>query len=355
MSYQYSDSATSVNIHNEWDQLEEIIIGSATGARMPNPELSSFVIDYSDEVRELGNVPSGAYPPHVIEEANADLDCLSEFLTKIGVTVRRPLTENFAQPFGTADWKADGEHAYCPRDSLLSIGNMIIETPMVLRTRYFESFAYREIIDDYFERGAQWISAPKPRLLDDTYDRDQTTGSLLKNIEPIFDAANVIRVGKDILYLISRSGNHKGLTWLSRVLGPDYRVHAVEGVYDGTHIDTTIALVRPGLVVLNPERIPSDKVPSIFRNWDIIWCPEMYDTGFTGSIPRASIWQGMNFIMVNPNLAVIGDKQIPLIRELEARKVDVARLPMRHARTLCGGFHCATLDIRRRGALEAYT
>ena len=62
----------------------------------------------------------------------------------------------------------------------------------------------------------------------------------------------------------------------------------------------------------------------------------------------------MNFIMVNPALAVINDQQVPLIRALERHGIDVAPLKMRHARSLSGGFHCVSVDIRRRGTLEDY-
>ena len=271
------------------------------------------------------------------------------------MTVRRPASTDHSKTFGTPDWTTDGEYNYCPRDVLLAIGQTIIETPMVLRSRYFEPHAYRDILVEYLKSGANWISAPKPRLLDDTYNLRSESGSILNNYEPIFDAANILRIGRDILYLVSCSGNMLGLQWLQRVLGDEYRVHPVSGVYDGTHIDTTITLVHPGLVVLNPERIREDQVPGIFKNWDILWCPENVDTGYAWSYPRASIWQGgLNFIMVNPDLAVVNDLQLPLIRELERKGVTVAPLPMRHARTLSGGFHCVSLDVRRTGSLEDY-
>jgi hypothetical protein len=47
-------------------------------------------------------------------------------------------------------------------------------------------------------------------------------------------------VGRDILYLVSCTGNMMGYEWLKRVLGPEYRVHALADIYEGTHIDTTM-------------------------------------------------------------------------------------------------------------------
>ncbi|MCF5637686.1 inosamine-phosphate amidinotransferase 1, partial [Pseudomonas syringae] len=46
--------------------------------------------------------------------------------------------------------------------------------------------------------------------------------------------------------------------------------------------------------------------------------------------------------------------QVPLIRALEQHGIDVAPLKMRHARSLSGGFHCVSVDVRRRGTLEDY-
>lgn len=349
------NTTPQVNVHNEWDPLEEMIVGIATGARVPSPDRGLFALDYSANVQAQEDIPTGPYGARVINEAEEDLAAFAEFLRGAGVTVRRPKVTDHSRRFGSPEWTVDGEYNYCPRDVLLPIGRTIIETPMALRTRFFEPLAYRDILLEYFESGANWISAPKPRLPDETYNIRPTDGSILNDLEPIFDAANVLRVGRDILYQVSCSGNRKGLSWLRRVLGDSYRVHAVEGVYEGTHLDTTITLVRPGLVVLCPERIKPDQIPSVFKSWDIIWCPDMVDTGYDWQYPRASIWQGMNFIMINPDLAVVNDKQLPLIRELERHGVMVAPLPMRQARSLSGGFHCVSLDIRRRGTLEDYS
>jgi len=344
-----------VSVHNEWDPLEEMIVGIADGAQVPVPDRGLFAVDYADHLDSPEEIPAGPYDAQVIEEAAEDLDALAAALRQQGVTVRRPAVTDQTRSFGTPEWTTNGYYNYCPRDVLLPIGQTMIEMPLVLRSRYFEPFAYREILLDYFRSGANWISAPKPRLPDETYNVRPESGSILNDLEPVLDAANVLRMGRDILCQISCSGNMLGCQWLQRVLGDAYRVHPVAGVYDGTHLDTTITLVRPGLVVLNPERIRPDQVPAVFRNWEIIWCPEMVDTGYSWSYPRASIWQGMNFIMVNPTLAVVNELQLPLIKELESHGVEVLPLKMRHARNLSGGFHCVTVDVRRKGQLEDYS
>jgi N-dimethylarginine dimethylaminohydrolase len=58
--------------------------------------------------------------------------------------------------------------------------------------------------------------------------------------------------------------------------------------------------------------------------------------------------------MINPNLAVVEKNQTELIRALENKGIDVIPSQMRHQRTLGGGAHCVTLDLKRKGSLEKY-
>jgi len=343
-----------VNVHNEWDPLEEIIVGVPDFAQVPSPGPDLYALEYHENHGAESEIPSGRYDAKLIDETREDLEVLVEVLGSLGVTVRRPEVTDHSKFFGTPQWQSNGEYNYCPRDVLLPIGETIIETPMPLRSRYFEPLAYKELLLEYFDQGAGWISAPKPRLAEGTWNLPGQ-GPTLANIEPLFDAANVVRAGRDILYLVSCSGNRKGGQWLQRVLGPEYRVHFLEGIYDGTHIDTTVTLLGPGKVMLNPGRINRDNLPLLFRSWDVVWAPEMIDTGTTWPYPRASLWSGMNFMMVNPRLAVVNEVQTPLRGRLERHGIETIGVPLRHCRTLSGNLHCVTLDIRRRGSLESYS
>jgi len=224
---------------------------------------------------------------------------------------------------------------------------------MIQRSRFYETLAYKDLLLECFASGANWNSAPKPRLLEDTWDYDES-GASIRNYEPLFDAANVLRAGRDILYLVSCTGNLLGYEWLKRVLGDGYRIHPLAGFYQGEHLDTTMTLLGPNLVLLNPERVRKDNVPAVFRNWEIVWCPEMIDTGHAGSYARASIWGGMNLLMIDPKLAVVNELQVPLMKVLAKHGIESIPLKLRHTRTLGGGFHCVTLDVRRRGTLEDY-
>lgn len=342
-----------ISAHNEWDPLEEVIIGTTAGARFPTPDISLHAINYaaSDEIRKM---PAGEYPSPVLEETEQELQRLCDELTKLGVTVRRPEPRDKTAVHSTGAWSASGGYDYCPRDVLLTVGDMIIETPMVLRSRLLEPFAYKDLLLEYSDSGSRWISAPKPQLHDEMYDVTAPSGNRLRDLEPAFDAANVLRFGTDILYLVSDSGNERGARWLQSVLGDTYTVHRCSGLYGSTHVDSTIVPLQPGLVLINPTRVNDQNFPGFLRGWGQIPCPELVDIGYTGDQPACSQWIGMNLLVIRPGLVVVDERQLELIKVLEKYGIDVLPLRLSHARTLSGGFHCVSLDVRRTGVLETY-
>ena len=375
----------SVSVFTEWDPLEEIIVGRAANIRVPMAEPGLWAVEYKEQCA-LPDIPSGPHCQQIVEETEEDLTDLVETFEDLGVVVKRPEPMDHAKVFATPDWQSDGQQNYCPRDLFVAVGNWIIEAPMTLRSRQFETLAYRAIMLSYLKSGCRWISAPKPRLRDEMYvldavakghlsgdaenrapgtDASHSNGQaslddqygplsrVIREHEPVFDAANILRIGRDILYLVSDTGNLLGAQWLQTILGSEFKVHPYENVYNGSHVDTTITLVRPGLVVANAERVGPHNLPDLFAGWDVIYLDEVVDIGFSGPC-TTSKWIGMNFMMVNQDLAIVDATQTPLIRELAKRKVDVIPLRLRHARTLAGGFHCVTLDVRRRGGLETY-
>jgi len=340
-----------VSAYTEWDPLEEVIVGRAINARIAKRDFSLFVVEYR-HVGSIENIPSGPYDAKVIEETEEDLTTLVKTFEKLNIKVRRPEVFDHQKPFSTPDWSTNGQFNYCPRDLFLVVGDMIIEAPMTLRARQYETLSFKKMLMDYLHSGARWFSAPRPRLPDDGYCLEEDEIAI-RELEPVFDAANIVRIGRDILYSVSDTGNFVGAKWLQNILGSEYRVHALNNIYRGSHIDTTLTLVRPGLVVVSAERVGPQNLPSLFKKWDVIYIDKVFDIGYT-RIPYASEWIGINFMMINPNLAVVDRNQEQLIKELAKRKVDVIPLQLRHARTMGGGFHCVTLDVRRHGRLESY-
>jgi glycine amidinotransferase/scyllo-inosamine-4-phosphate amidinotransferase 1 len=114
------------------------------------------------------------------------------------------------------------------------------------------------------------------------------------------------------------------------------------------HIDSTICLLREGLMLLNPERIKDKSVlPKPLQNWDVIWAPDPGEVWHYPGFCNSSRWVSMNLLSVSPDLVAVEHSQTELAKRLGAHGIECAMLPMRHGRTLGGSFHCVTLDIER--------
>ena len=114
--------------HNEWDPLEEIIIGSAVHARLPWNDGGMNKM-YPEARHSLPSETERRYPDWIIEQAEEDIDALVQTLEQLDVVVRRPEPIDFDGVLHTPDWSADFySYSYPPRDVLLVIGDLFIET-----------------------------------------------------------------------------------------------------------------------------------------------------------------------------------------------------------------------------------
>jgi len=300
--------------HNEWDSLKKVIVGSATNAHWP---VKCPVFRRQEQTTRWTNtpVPSGPVDQQIIDEANEDLENFSNVLKMLDVEVVRPTDLNFAS--------FDSMYNYCPRDRVLIAGKNIINAPMLYPTRRIEINAIEQFLE----------------------------GTLINCIDSLvtFDAANICRLGNDLLYLVSESGNREGAVWLQNVLGNQYRIHILDNIYSGVHIDSTISPVREGLVVLNADRINENNIPKPLKNWDKIWVngEDIIPQKFIG-YPYASKYIALNFLTVNPNLVICDPYQYYLRSQLESYGVESIGSELRHSRTLGGGHHCVTLDLVRQ-------
>ena len=297
---------------NEWDPLKSVVIGSATNAhwRVNCPDFRK--LEQTTKWKQTP-VPSGPVDQQVIDETNEDLDYFAYELEQLGIEVLRPTDMDFAS--------FDGMYNYCPRDRLLVVGDTVIDAPMAYACRDKEIEALSCVTD----RASQVIPCLEPGVR--------------------FDAANICRLGQDLLYLVSESGNLAGARWLQDVLGKEHRVHPVN-FYAGVHIDSTISAVREGLVVLNGARVNEENCPKVFRDWEKIWVYDCVPQNFH-HYPYASKWIGLNMLSISPDTVIVDAAQTHIHRELEKRGINVVPLTLRHSRTLGGGFHCVTLDTWR--------
>lgn len=299
---------------NEWSPLRRVIVGTATAANWPASD-SVFVDNIKKSSWTETEFSFGPVNQSIIDRANRSLDEFEQVLKSLGVEVERPLFRDYQA--------LDQFYGYCPRDTVLVVGKHIIRTPTPYRSRRNEWETMLHV----------WDSHPV------VYPADE-------DVE--FDAANVSRLGKDLLYLVSKSGNLDGAYWLQDYLGKEYRVHPLEDIYGGAHIDSTITPIREGLVVLNASRVNDDNMPAPLKSWDKIWIHEneLFVQPYE-IYPYASNWIGINFLMVNEQLAIVDPKQEILRKKLSAYGVETIGVDLTESRTLGGGHHCCSLDVLR--------
>lgn len=367
-----------LNSHNEWDRLREVIVGTAERrACLPYSAPGPLVPETLERVEAYARE---AFPQWLLDEVNEDLQGLCDVAQKFGATVLRPNSSYVAKPFSTPDWSASGDRMYNMRDLHLVVGDSVIESPSQERHRQIEANGLHDIWYDYFRQGCRWIAAPKPKLRGEymvTFHENGQRHQKLTEEEILFEAANIVRVGKDLLYLVSRSGNYLGAQWIQRILGSEYRVHTTEEIYRASHIDSTVMCLKPGLVLFNGSRVNSKNCPKIFETWDKIYFSDIVPTpvstlefhestrkrahrelaklGITTDIDHlASDWIGMNFLSLDQETVIVDSRQTALIKILESYKLTTIPIPFRHAHLMKGGIHCSTLDTVRDSKLESY-
>ena len=304
-----------INSCNEWDPLEAIVVGSATNANWPMTD-PVFAEEARTSLWTQTPAPSGPVPQFIIDEANRELDILSETIVRYGSIVYRPRPMDFVE--------RKGMYNYCPRDRLLIAGDTVLDCNMMYPCRNQEIENYYRLIAD-----ARNIF---------TMPRDQGM---------ILDAANICRLGDTWLFLESASGNRAAYDWLCR----KFRDITIELVnfYSGVHIDSTITPLREGLVLLNATRISEQNCPKAFKDWEKIYVTEdqIVAQDFY-QYPYASKWIAMNMLSLDPETVIIDAAQTQLINILKTKGIDSIPLTLSHSRTLGGGFHCVTLDTRRK-------
>jgi hypothetical protein len=72
---------------NEWDQLEEVIVGNPLRARFPTADPSTQLAEFPD--RSLADIPQGPFRQWIIDETEEDLNAFVAALEGQGVDVIR--------------------------------------------------------------------------------------------------------------------------------------------------------------------------------------------------------------------------------------------------------------------------
>mgnify|MGYP006292924427 CR=1 FL=1 len=377
--------AKIVNSWNEWDPLKRVIVGKPEGTNIPAPE-PAWWYDRPEGGYPLGSF--GPFPQEMYEKANEQMEYFVSVMEKRGITVERvELHPSMLdrRPVSTPDWTQLNQHGVNNvRDVFLPVGNEIMEATTCRRSRWYEYLNLRPIFERYFEQDPDFLhtAAPKPRLTDESYvknfyykfdnvwsdeeklERTRNWQYQLTEKEPLWDAADAARCGKDIFWQGSCVTNHKGMDWLKRYFGSKgIRIHHVlfDNNFHPWHIDVNWLPLRPGLGMYNPEWYPiTEEFKELMKknDWELIPAAKpvyvhknkCYLTG----LYESRSWISMNTFSLDPKTVCVEAHETAYIEQLDKLGFEVVPIPYEAVIPLGGALHCTTLDINREGTCEDY-
>lgn len=359
-----------LNAWTQWGELKECVVGVADNACFP-PVQPAMIPEINDPTiaSVLGEWPRGRKSKHCIDAANEELQNLCNVLEGEGVNVLRPEVMDWSEPLKTPFFEVENQYvACCVRDTVITVGKTAIEATMSRRDRYFENFAVRQILRDLWREDPEmlWKAAPKPSMSDDMYDASWWNWTpeerwehmhkyqyCITNEEPLFDAADITRCGKDIFVQTSMTCNYAGIEWLRRELAPQgIRVHSAHFPYDlaPSHIDCTFVVLGPHLVLTNPERPIAEKDAEFWKQngWEFVDCGQP-DNPERPAFSQSSKWLSMNIFVIGPGKVIV-EAQEEGLQNLLKHKCGfdtVIPVPFRNVFEYGGSLHCSTWDTNR--------
>jgi len=381
---------------NEWGRLRACIVG-VCGNYVP----LAWSWNHREErrgrrsVEEVYDFLNNVIPAWYRDEVAEDLEVFAGQLEAFGVRVLRPDDQLVPSWLETQSVQAAGSDFYNMRDLHLMVGTKLIRASSACPARWMEPVLQNRFWNQLTEQlPIRLICAPTPQL-----ETDPTTALLqedddlralraheeerhielggdpnliwhrLVENEILFDAANVVRLGPKVIYLVSSSGNSSGATWLSRVLGSEVSVETTQA-YRSSHLDSTILPLNDETALVNAARVNLRNLPKALQSWKVLFfedCATIPDQeidfhrsvripaaeylsalGYESNLSEmSSPWAGLNVLSLDERTVCVESRQTKLIELLERNGFNVVRVQLRHPYTMLGGLHCSTLDLWR--------
>jgi glycine amidinotransferase len=329
----------------------------------------------------------------MVDAANEQMDNFVNMMQKRSIIVDRVEVHPSlidVRAYSTPDWtQLNARGTNNPRDLFLPLGNEIMESPGSLRSRWYEYLNLRPLFERYFKEDPEflWTAAPKPRLTDESFEKnyyynfehvwteDEKRARLkewryhLTEKEPLWDAADASRCGKDIFWQCSSVTNRGGMDWLKRYFGAKgIRIHPIQ--FNATsgywlhpwHIDVDLIALRPGLAIYNPEiPILTEEAANLLKmnDWELVPAARPIHVykdavNILGHKMGTTSWISMNTFSLGPNTVCVEAHEERYMEQLAKLGFEVVPVPYDAIYPFGGELHCTTLDVYREGKLEDY-
>lgn len=349
-----------INSNTEWGKLKSVIVGNGFSGDLPNIEMS-FKLFYHDNLYK-GRSRGYEYgvdkiSKEYVHEMSEDVEQFAKTLSNSGIDVFRPKVPTKLPKVSTPAFSSTIHNALNVRDQAIIIGNNIIETPPCTRFRYFENDLMKHIFMEGSQDNGMWVQCPKPIMTDASFDLSYLEDDHITidphamdvGFEMMWDGAQCMRLGRDILFNCSNENHRMGLRWLQRYLGDSYTVHEMN-VCDN-HIDSSIIPLKPGVFLVDADKASKiyKQLPDKFKGWAFILSPDRIERTYSDKeLKLASSAIDINVLSLSEDLVVCEERYLSkLAPELKKHGIDTVGTPMRHSQLFSGSLHCLTLDLER--------
>ncbi|MFF2550917.1 dimethylarginine dimethylaminohydrolase family protein [Nocardia sp. NPDC058058] len=319
-----------VQVDSEFATLRTVVV-SRSEVRAPK-DLAT--IGHRPPVPDSAQAEVAAIAGHDFGEAfpreqlrwEAERDNLAAVLRKHGVEVLRPRLLTDAEKAAGA---TTGYANFFVRDPWFTIGDNVIEGVLQFPHRRNEVLTSRELLVEHvIPSAASYVALPTPAI------PDPGTGA---GPGPFLEGGDILVLGKHIF--VGASGmatNAAGIEWLTKYLRPQgFIVTTVPLPAHVLHLDCAFGMVREGLLISCPDRLPQG-LPAPLEDWDQIHVSE------TEAEAMAT-----NGLPINPTTYILDPEFDRVAAALQFRGITVELIDFTISRTFGGAFRCSTQPLNR--------
>lgn len=344
-----SHPAPLISADDEWSPLKAIIVGRAEHSCFP-ADAQSFLRKYGTPAYADMCIPNNPFPDWLVKKAQEELDNFAKVLEEHGVKVYRP---------EEVDWVKEGGYTSAmPRDTLMAVGNTLIESLPAWSCRKNEiSLGFTKIIDQLHGDSSRVVRSPallgKDTIFDGRPSSDPDDYWVINNSRPAFDVADFMRFGKTIVGQTSHVTNQRGIDYVRSVLPDGYNLEILESNDESRlHMDTTLLPLRKGTLVYNPHYVDEKILRKlrVFDDWELhpypLWPKDPKDSDAPSYL--CSRWLILNGLSLDEN-RFFAEASAPEFADWVKEKfgIECILLPFKHVNSIGGSFHCATTDLVR--------
>ena len=327
---------SKVNCFSEDGELKEVIYGRLDNMVIPkyDPMWDFAGPDLTSLMKKAGGKLFSEADPEWFKQANDSLEAGVQYLKDMGIVVHRPrdLTDDEKANFRLSSaFHCDGYN----RDSLVSIGNTLVETAFKTPERMRNKYPVRYISMALMKAGNRVISIPQPL---DTYKHNEEESPLIEGGDVEIDHGHIY-IGNS-----GQASNSLGVLWMKNAF-PDWQVHEIKissKTFPHQHLDCALVMFKEWGVVLIDDIVGGYKgLPEPLQKKQWIEQTE-----------KESHLKWGNFIALNEEEIIMATEAERLRKEIEDKirpRIKVHHIPYLHVGRIGGSFRCNTCPIYREG------